>query len=174
MDGKRRDMAAIGARILTDGGSQQISTETALLERAGEHSVLQSISATISDGLTKAFRLLVEWAGINAPEEMKIELNKDFVPAGLNTGQLTEWVDAMIKGTIPLDVLFRKLKEAKELPPDMTVEKFAEGLMQLEELGFGLPTADRDDDLDESDEQDDDDADDDDDESDDDDGNEDE
>ena len=161
MDDKRRDMAAIGARILTDGGSQQISTETALLERAGEHSVLQSISSTISDGLTKAFRMLVEWAGINAPADMKIELNKDFVPSGLATGQLTEWVDAMIKGTVPLSVLFRKLKEAKELPPDMTEEKFTEGLMALEELGFGLPTADRDDDLDEEDEQDDEDADDD-------------
>lgn len=156
MDDKRRDMAAIGARILTDGGSQQISTETALLERAGEHSVLHSISSAVSDGISRAFRTLIEWAGMVAPSDLKVELNKDFVPTGLTTGQLTEWVDAMLKGTIPLTVLFRKLKEAKELPPDMTEEAFIEGLMALEELGIGMPSADREDDEDDESDEDDD------------------
>ncbi len=124
MEGKRRDMSAMGGRILIDSGSGQISTETAKMERIGEHSVLAEISNTVGDGLTKLVRWLAEWAKITLPKDFKIELNTDFVPSGLQAGELQEWVAALQTGKLPLAVFLARMKSRGVVDPEMSEDDY--------------------------------------------------
>lgn len=136
MDDKRRDMAAIGARILTDGGSSQISTETARMERAGEHSVLAGIANTVADGMTQVMRLMAEWAGLDG-SEIEVSLNTDFVPSGLQVGELTEWVGAVQTGGIPQSVFLQRLKDRGVVDATMDEDTWRDALADgADTLGF--------------------------------------
>ena len=138
MADKRTDMAAVGARILIDSGSSQISTETAHLERVGEHSVLAEIALSASDGLTKLIRHLAEWAGIKLQKTFGVVLNTDFVPTGLQSGELTEWVQALQSGALPLALFLDRLKSRGVAPADMTEEEYKRQILEdSDELGFG-------------------------------------
>lgn len=135
MERKERQMAAIGARmIMIDGGSGQISHETERLRRAGEHSTLAGISQACSDALTQALRIMAEWEGKD-DDKIKVECNKDFLPVGLQTGELTEWVGALQTGSIPLQVFVSRLKDRGVLDGEMDEEKFRD---LLDEDGFGI------------------------------------
>lgn len=146
MENKRRDMAAIGARILADEGGAQISTETARIQRAGEHSVLAGIANTVADGMTEILRMVAEWAGIAAPD-LSVTLNTDFLPNGLQPGELAEWLAALQAGTMPLSVVLEHLKTRGVVDPQMSeqdwLDQIDESLVERPE-----PVADNEDDED--------------------------
>lgn len=123
---KEKHMAAIGARILMDSGSSNISTETAKLERAGEHSVLADISNACSDGMSEILAILLQWCGL--PEESaknaQVSLNTEFVPKGMNSDELRSWFEGYIKGAVPLKLFFAKMKARGEIPDTMTEDEF--------------------------------------------------
>jgi hypothetical protein len=127
MEEKRRDMAAIGARILADESGAQISTETARIQRAGEHSVLAGIANTVADGLTQVLRWVAEWAKINAPE-IAVTLNTDFLPKGLQPGELAEWSAGLQNGTMPLAVFMEHMKSRGVIDPQMTEADWQAGI----------------------------------------------
>lgn len=121
MQDKRRDMAAIGARILADESGAQISTETARIQRAGEHSVLAGIANTVADGLTQILRMLAEWQKLDAPD-LAVTLTTDFLPKGLQPGELTEWLKAVQDGNMPLEVAIDHLKSRGAVDPQVTAQ----------------------------------------------------
>jgi hypothetical protein len=127
MEEKRRDMAAIGARILADESGAQIATETARIQRAGEHSVLAGIANSVADGLTQVLRWVAEWAKINAPE-IAVTLNTDFLPKGLQPGELAEWSAGLQNGTMPLAVFMEHLKSRGVIDPQMTEADWQAGI----------------------------------------------
>lgn len=128
MENKRRDMAATGARILADESGAQISTETARIQRAGEHSVLAGISNTIADGMTQVLRIMAEWAGISGADKVAVTLNTDFLPRGLQPGELQEWLGALQNGTMPLSVVIEHLKSRGVVDPQMTEQDWTDGI----------------------------------------------
>ncbi len=128
MEEKRRDMAAIGARILADESGAQISTETARIQRAGEHSVLAGIANTVADGMTQILRWVGEWAGIAGADKIAVTLNTDFLPKGLQPGELAEWLAALQAGTMPLPVVLEHLKSRGVIDPQMTEAEWNDGI----------------------------------------------
>ena len=136
---KEKHMAQLGARILIDSGSNNISTETAKLERVGEHSVLADISHTIAAGMTEILRMLMQWNGMTeeATNNIVLTLNKDFVPKGMTSGELTEWIKGVQTNLVPLKILFNRLKDRGELPDDMTEDQYREELLaDKDEMGM--------------------------------------
>ena len=136
---KEKHMAQLGARILIDSGSNNISTETAKLERVGEHSVLADISQTIAAGMTEILRMLMQWNGMTeeATSKIVLTLNKDFVPKGMTSGELTEWIKGVQTNLVPLKILFNRLKDRGELPDDMTEDQYREELLaDKDEMGM--------------------------------------
>lgn len=127
MEEKRRDMAAIGARILADESGAQVATETARIQRAGEHSVLAGIANTVADGMTQILRMVAEWAGINAPD-IAVTLNTDFMPRGLQQGELAEWLGQVQSGAMPIAVALEHLKSRGVIDPQMTEEDWRDAL----------------------------------------------
>jgi hypothetical protein len=137
MDDKRRDMAAVGARVLSDTGSSNISTETALLERVGEHSVLSGIANTVADGMGKILKYLFEWADVPT-ENIAVELNTSFVPAGLKPGELKEWIEAVMTGNMPRSVFIARMKEKGAVDSSMTEAEWAKKLdEEADDLSLG-------------------------------------
>ena len=131
MEDKRRDMAAVGARILADETSGQIARDTAVIQRAGEHSVLAGVANTVGDGFEKVLRLLAMWSGValNDDENAKdgqvlsVKLNTDYVPIGLQTGELADLMDAVLKGYMSSRDLFALLQKKGAIRPDKSFEE---------------------------------------------------
>ena len=128
MEEKRRDMAAIGARILADESGAQISTETARIQRAGEHSVLAGIANTVADGMTQILRWVAEWGGISGAEDVAVTLNTDFLPRGLEQGELAEWLGQVQSGALPLSVAIEHLKSRGVIDPQATEQEWRDGV----------------------------------------------
>lgn len=128
MEEKRRDMAAIGARILADESGAQISTETARIQRAGEHSVLASIANTVADGMTQVLRWVAQWAGVSGADKIAVTLTTDFLPQGLQPGELAEWLAGLQAGTLPLPVVLEHLKSRGVIDPEMTEAEWNDGI----------------------------------------------
>lgn len=128
MEEKRRDMSAIGARILADESGAQISTETARIQRAGEHSVLAGIANTVADGMTQVLRWVAMWANVSAAEKIAVTLNTDFLPKGLQPGELAEWLGQVQMGTLPLAVALEHLKSRGVVDPQATEQEWLDGI----------------------------------------------
>lgn len=133
MERKEKQMVAIGARaLMIDQQGGQVSTETERIRRAGEHSMLGQVANTVSDGMTKVLQYLANWASVGG--EVRVELNTDFLPAGLQPGELTEWVGALMQGAITLEAFMNRLKERGVIDPDKDVDTYRE---ELEDDDFG-------------------------------------
>lgn len=134
MEDKRRDLAAVGARLLADETSAQIARDTAIIQRAGEHSVLANIATTVADGWKRVLGYLALWAG--APEaDISVTLNTDFVPQGLTSGELSELISAVRSGQMSSRDLFGMLQKRGVVRPD---KSFEEHLDEIEEDGARL------------------------------------
>ena len=151
-DDFKKDMAAMGARmIMFDGAASAISTDTERIRRAGEHSVLAEVAHTCSDAMTKVLKLMVAWSGGNADNSF-VTLNDDFLPVGLQPGELTEWVGALQTGTLPLELFLKRLQDRGVADPEMDAEAYRSA---LDEDSFGMQTEELDDEDDEDEDQDD-------------------
>lgn len=144
MERKEGHMAQLGARILINSGSNNISTETAKMERVGEHSVLADISYTVAAGMTEVLRMLMQWNGMTeeAVKEINLSLNSEFVPKGMQPGELAEWIKGVQAGLVPMSVLYNRLQHHGEIPASMTLDSYKEELLaDKDEFGMsgGLP-----------------------------------
>jgi hypothetical protein len=121
LEKSEQQMAILGARLLTSEKRDAETAQTAQIHRAGENSILSSISQTISIGLTNALNTFCEWVG--SPGEWSIELNREFTPAGLDAPALTALVGAWQSGAISFQTLFENLQRAEIIESELTFEE---------------------------------------------------
>jgi hypothetical protein len=117
---KESMMATLGARMLAPERKGIESAQTASIHRAGENSVLASISQSISISLTHILEWLRDWSNITG--EVGVELNRDFVPPTMTAQDLTALVQSWQAGAISFDTLFLNLKANDIIAADKTVD----------------------------------------------------
>ena len=117
---KESMMATLGARMLAPETKGVESAQTASIHRAGENSVLASISQSISISLTRVLAWLRDWS--NATGDVSVELNRDFVPPTMTAQDLTALVQAWQSGAISHNSLFEQLKQNDIIAADKTFE----------------------------------------------------
>lgn len=117
---KESMMATLGARMLAPESKGIESAQTASIHRAGENSVLASISQSISISLTHILEWLRDWSKIVG--EVSVELNRDFVPPTMTAQDLTALVQSWQAGAISFDTLFDNLKQNDIIAADKTVD----------------------------------------------------
>jgi hypothetical protein len=105
---KETMMAVLGARILAPEKRAAEAAQTASIHRSSENSVLASIAQSISIGLTHVLELLRDWSGTTG--EVKVELNRDFIPNSISAQDAYEFVKSWQAGAISHETLFYKLK----------------------------------------------------------------
>ena len=117
---KESMMATLGARMLAPESKGIESAQTASIHRAGENSVLASISQSISISLTHILKWLRDWSNITG--DVSIELNRDFVPPTMTAQDLTALVQSWQAGALSFDSLFAVLKQNDIIAADKTVD----------------------------------------------------
>jgi hypothetical protein len=132
---KESMMATLGARMLAPEAKGIESAQTASIHRAGENSVLASISQSISISLTHVLEWLRDWSNITG--DVIVELNRDFVPPTMTAQDLTALVTAWQSGAISHNALFEQLKQNDIIAADKTFEDEQE-LIAMNPVG--MPT----------------------------------
>jgi len=136
---KEQMMAVLGARILAQEKKMVESAETASIHRAGESSILASIANSISSVLTRLLRITRDWSGVNESEEVRIELNTDFIPTKLTAQELTAIVQSWQSGGISTEELYWNLQKGEIVQSD---KSFDDHQTELESQVPGLGTLD--------------------------------
>lgn len=137
MEDKRRDMAAVGARLLADETSAQIARDTAVIQRAGEHSVLAQLATTIADGWQRVLGYLAMWGGIAG--DISVKLNTDFLPQGMTSGELSELIQAVQAGQMSSRDLFALLQKRGLVRPDKAYEEHLDEVDEDGQRVLSLP-----------------------------------
>lgn len=133
---KEDQMAALGARLLnTDTRTVETATSTAI-HHSGETSILAAIAQTLSLGLTKALTTFSEWAGLG--DQVKFQVNRDFVPQPMDPVKLAALVNAWQAGAISYETLYRNLQDGEIVDHDGTAE---EELKAIKANPAPVPTA---------------------------------
>jgi len=143
LEGKRRDGALMGARLLLEDGKSAITAETARIQRAGEVSVVAGIANAVSECLTKALTFVAQWAGIDttvtnekgASAPLSYWLNTNLNPSGLSAQDLAGLLAAWQAGAITLQDLYANLQQAEIVDPS---KSFLDHQEQLAEAGGAL------------------------------------
>jgi hypothetical protein len=124
---KEAMMATLGARILAPEKRAAEAAQTANIHRSSENSVLASIAQSISVGLTHVMEWLRDWSNITG--EVKIELNRDFIPNSMTAQDVDSLVKSWQSGAISHETLFENLVAgdiiAQEISFDDEMERIA-------------------------------------------------
>ena len=120
LEDKKREMAVLGARMLEQQKASVESADTIARRQYGEESTLACIAVTLSMGATKVLQWVADWAGIDG--DIRVNLNTDFLPAGMTSQDITALVGAWQSGAISGETLFDNLK-AGEIIGDVNYEE---------------------------------------------------
>jgi len=149
MDDKRRDAAALGARMLAEEAKAVEAAETARIHRAGESAVVEAAANATSQCITNALRFQATWGGISTVKKAEREgeqdqellywLNTKLVSSKLTPDEIRALLDAWLKGALSKQQLFERLQEGEVVNPELTFENHEEQLAEeaeetLEEL----------------------------------------
>jgi hypothetical protein len=104
---KEAMMATLGARILAPEKRAAEAAQTANIHRSSENSVLASIAQSISVGLTHVMEWLRDWSNITG--DVKVELNRDFIPNSMTAQDVDSLVKSWQSGAISHQTLFDNL-----------------------------------------------------------------
>ena len=124
---KEAMMATLGARILAPEKRAAEAAQTANIHRSSENSVLASIAQSISVGLTHVMEWLRDWSNVTG--DVKVELNRDFIPNSMTAQDVDSLVKSWQSGAISHETLFENLVAgdiiAQEVSFDDEMERIA-------------------------------------------------
>lgn len=135
LERKEQQMAALGARMLISEKLAAESTETHIIKRQGENSALSSVAQSISDGITKALKILSTWGGIES-SELEYKINKDFISTPMDAQKLTALVQALMSGAIAFSDFVAQLQQGEIIAVERTAEDIKE---EIDNAGISAP-----------------------------------
>jgi len=127
------DMAILGSRLLASEKGVSESADSAKIHRAGENARLATFAKNISEVVTKALRVICEWAGFNS--DLKVELCTDYDTLAFDPNALNALANLSSNGKLPMPYVYYNLKNGEYLPPETTFKEFA-AMMQVELAGM--------------------------------------
>jgi hypothetical protein len=130
---KEAMMATLGARILAPEKRAAESAQTASIHRSSENSVLASISQSISIGLTHVMEYLRDWSGVTG--DVKVKLNRDFIPNSMTAQDLDSLVKAWQSGSISHQTLFDNLVAGDIIMQDVSFDDEMERISVMPATG---------------------------------------
>src|SRR3990167_5679545 len=127
LEGKKSEMAVLGARMLESQKSGVESAETQRQRVAGEQSQLGGMAQVISMTMTTALGTLAQWAGANG--DVSFEINRDFIPAGMTPEEMAALLMAVQSGQISYQTYFDNLQRGEIIAANVTVEEEQERIL---------------------------------------------
>lgn len=115
---KKKEMAAIGARLLEDPKEGVEAADTVRLRTAGEFAALASIADAASSGWTRVLELVAFWRAITT--KPTVEFNKDFSTARLAAEDVQQYMLQVQAGLMSYATYFYNLKRGEIYPDGWT------------------------------------------------------
>jgi hypothetical protein len=112
LEEKENMMAALGARMLANEKRQAEAAETAAIHRSGENSVLASLANAASSAIARGLNWCAGWEGAG-DASVVVELNTDYLPAGMTAQELSELVKAWQAQAISHETLYDNLQRGE-------------------------------------------------------------
>lgn len=121
---KEQLMAVLGARLLEDQKKAAEAAETLRIRAASESGSLTAITKNISSGIENSLKRLAWWSGASDQqvEEIRFELNTDFVDSRLSPQEQAELMKMLQGGGISQDTFLYNLKRGEILPDERSIE----------------------------------------------------
>lgn len=120
----KQDMIVLGSRILENQRTGVEAAETAQIRQSGETSTLASIVINVSACIQKALLYLAEWSlGIVNEEEIKFNLNDDFVDVTLNPQLVSQLQSLVVQGLMSWETFYYNLTIGELTIPGRTAEE---------------------------------------------------
>jgi hypothetical protein len=128
---KERQMAALGAQMLTRQGSGaggQEAFQTVQIRQSGQVSALTDMTIACSQTLSRVLQRTAWWLdrSVEDPrdiaEDVFVELNTDFTTQILDPAMLAALMQAYITGTISYEVYFDALQRGGMISSERTIE----------------------------------------------------
>ena len=134
MEDKKKEMAALGARLLEEPATKGVeASETVRLRQVGERSVLANVSNTLSQGLTRILQHVATW--LNLSGKVSVTLNDDFDTSGMDPGLLASMILEVQGGLMSWQTLYFNCERKSMYPPGWTMEKEAAAIVAGPPLG---------------------------------------
>lgn len=121
LDGKKAEMAILGARMLETQKAAVEAEGTQKQRVNGEMSVLGAMANLISSAIARALGIMAQWA--NAGGEVSYQLNTDFVPEGMTAQELTALLGAVQAGHMSEQTFFWNMKRGELVEASTTFEE---------------------------------------------------
>ncbi len=128
MDRDERLMAVLGTRMLEGQKRVGETAEAIELRQSGEDSVLNAVSLSVSESITRVLRWVYWWNSTEAtPDDVSEELvlakvNTDFSVRGMSSEEITAVVSAWQAGAISQETMFELFRRGEVIPPGRTDE----------------------------------------------------
>jgi hypothetical protein len=141
MEGKKHDMAILGAAVFQERGHGVEAAETARIRSSGEVSLLSGVVTAAEEALKAVLQLAAEWQG--SVGTVEITLNREYVDTTMDGQTLTGLVAAYQAGALSLEQFLYNLQQGELLAPDTDIEEEAEIVRtaQLEKQKMALEMA---------------------------------
>ena len=121
---KEEKMVLLGSRILEpDRGTSRDSTQTHMMRRRGESSILSAFSTLLSINVTEAVRMALKWQGKSDLERFRVELVKDFTAFLPSPHTLDLLMRLHKEGLLSYEAVFTALKKMELLPDEISIQK---------------------------------------------------
>lgn len=120
LEDKKAMMAALGARMLAPEKRAAEAADTVYMRHGAENGALASIANATSGALSQALTWCLRWAG--SAEDARVQLNTDYLPAGMTAQQITALVAAWQAGTISHETLYHNLQRGDVAQPGIDFE----------------------------------------------------
>jgi hypothetical protein len=125
-----RQMAVIGARLLENQKREAETAETMTIRQGGESAVLQTITNSVGQQLTRAVQIAFWWSSVDIEldpfniddDEVNFILNSDFISAKMASQDVVNLTQAWIAGGISRRTLTHNLEQGEILPPGVSPE----------------------------------------------------
>jgi len=134
MQDKEHRMAVLGARLLTQSPAGVEAADTARIHRASESSVLASLASSWEQVLEVTLKTVAMWMQADA-DQVSAKLNRDYMPTGLPSGAVTEYMQAYQGGGLTLQDIFRIWKRYELVNSDTN---FDEWQQTIQDDGGGI------------------------------------
>ena len=119
--GKQQLMAALGARLLIESKKAAETEATTRINASGEGATLSLVVDAVESALTKALRFMAQWDGVAAVDEIKVEMNRDFVDTRLSSLDITAYLGLYTAGAIDLETFLMMLEGGEVLPDGRSI-----------------------------------------------------
>ena len=115
------EMAALGARLITEPFRGSEATEAVRIKSGGDGGALSSIVATVDQAYTQLLRWHADWAGYDG--EPSITLNRDFYDIKLSPQHITALMALVQAGVLSQETFYEQLHTGELTNPNRTFEE---------------------------------------------------